>query len=275
MAKPIDYDQQQFAVYAQGRALAPEAIDAWMQAFARHAGPQRPLSVLDLGSGTGRFTPALADTFGGPVHGVEPAGQMRAIAEASARHPRVTYLDGAAERIPLPDGSCDLVLMYLSFHHVRDREAAAREIARVLRPSAAGQVLVRSTFSDRMPSLLWHRYFPVARAIEETVFPSVDEVERIFAAVGLQRLALEPVRHRMAASLAEYAARLRLRAISTFEHLTEDEIAEGFAALERDAAAETEPRPVEEDCDLLVLGGLGGPGGLGGLRGPVARQGTP
>jgi hypothetical protein len=26
MARPIDYDQQQFAVYAHGRALAPEAL---------------------------------------------------------------------------------------------------------------------------------------------------------------------------------------------------------------------------------------------------------
>jgi ubiquinone/menaquinone biosynthesis C-methylase UbiE len=261
MARPIDYDQRQFDVYARGRALSPEAIDAWMRAFARHAAPHRPLAVLDLGSGTGRFTPALAETFGGPVHGVEPAARMREIAEASARHPQVTYLDGAAERIPLPDGSCDLVLMYLSFHHVGDREAAAREVARVLRPSTGGRVLVRSTFADRMPDLLWHRYFPRARAIEEEVFPTVSEVERVFAAVGLRRLALDQVPHRMAPSLAEYADRLHLRAVSTFEHMTEDEIAEGFAALDRDAAAETEPRPVEEDCDLLVLGGRGGPGG--------------
>jgi ubiquinone/menaquinone biosynthesis C-methylase UbiE len=249
MAEPIDYDQQQFAVYARGRALPPETIDTWMQAFARRVAPRRPLSVLDLGSGTGRFTPALADTFGGPVHGVEPAARMREIAEASASHPNVTYLAGTAERIPLPDGSCDLVLMYLSFHHVQDREAAAREIARVLRPSSGARVLVRSTFADRMPGLLWHRYFPAARAIEEDVFPSVAEVERIFAAVGLRRLALDQVRHRMAPSLAEYASRLSLRAVSTFEHMTENEIAEGFATLNQDAAAETEPRPIEEDCD--------------------------
>lgn len=258
MPEPIDYDQRQFPVYARGRALPPETVDTWMRAFARHAGQDRPLSVLDLGSGTGRFTPALARTFGGPTYGVEPAARMREIAQASARHPRVVYLAGAAERIPLPDDSCDLVLMYLSFHHFRDREAAAREIARVLRPSPGGQVLVRSTFSDRMPDLLWHRYFPRARAVEEDMFPTVDDVERLFATVGLRRLALEQVHHRMAPSLAEYAARLRLRAVSTFEHLTEDEITEGLTALARDAAAETEPRPVEEDCDLLVLGGLSG-----------------
>jgi ubiquinone/menaquinone biosynthesis C-methylase UbiE len=254
MVKPIDYDQSQFDVYARGRELPPDTIDAWMQGFARHVREQRPLSVLDLGSGTGRFTPALAQTFGGPVHGVEPADRMRAIAERSARHPQVAYLAGAAERIPLPDESCDLVVMYLSLHHVRDREAAAREIARVLRPSSGGQVLIRSTFGDRIPDLLWHRYFPRARAVEKEMFPTVDEVVQVFSAVGLQSLALDQVRHRFASSVTEYAAQLRLRAVSTFEHLTEDEIAQGFVALDRDAATETEPRPVEADCDLLVLG---------------------
>jgi ubiquinone/menaquinone biosynthesis C-methylase UbiE len=92
----IDYDEQQHAVYARGRALSPEVIAAWMTAFARHAGPRRPLTVLDLGSGTGRFTPALAQTFGGPVYGVEPSARMRAVAEESARHNNVTYLAGSA-----------------------------------------------------------------------------------------------------------------------------------------------------------------------------------
>ena len=262
MPEPIDYDERLYAVYARGRALPPRTIDAWMQAFARHAGPRRPLAVVDLGSGVGRFTPALADTFAGPAYGIEPAARMRAIAEASARHPRVTYLDGAAERIPLPDGACDLAVMFLSLHHVRDREAAAREVRRVLRPSAGGQVLIRSNFADRMGDLLWHRYFPQARAVEQDMFPTVDEVERLFASVGLRRLALDQVRYQVAPSLADYADRLRLRAISTFEHLTEDGIAEGFRALDRDAAAEATPRPVEEDGDLLVLGGLTGRSGI-------------
>ena len=46
--------------------------------------------VLDLGSGTGRFTPALADTFGGPVNGVEPSAGMRAAELQISGHPAVT-----------------------------------------------------------------------------------------------------------------------------------------------------------------------------------------
>jgi ubiquinone/menaquinone biosynthesis C-methylase UbiE len=176
---------------------------------------------------------------------------MRTAAVESASHPNVSYLAGSAERIPLPDESCDVVLMYLVLHHVRDKQAAAAEIGRVLRPG--GRLLIRSAFADRMHQMLWHRYFPGARVIEQELFPTVGEVTDTFNAVGLRYVALESIRHRFAESLGEYASRLRLRAISVFEYLTEEETERGFAALDADVAAETVPQPVEEDCDLLVL----------------------
>jgi ubiquinone/menaquinone biosynthesis C-methylase UbiE len=208
--------------------------------------------VLDLGSGTGRFTPALAEAFGGPVYGVEPSQKMRAVAESSTAHAAVAYLDGRAESIPLPAMSIDLVLMHLSFHHVSDRGAAAAEIARVLR--ADGRVLLRSTFSDRLPDLEWMRNFPRVREIEMQMFPSSRDVTRLFAAVGLQAIALVAIEEQLSSSLAEYAARLRMRAISTFEHMPEEKIAEGFARLDAAVAEEKQPRAVIRPSDLLVLG---------------------
>jgi ubiquinone/menaquinone biosynthesis C-methylase UbiE len=153
----VDYDERQHLVYRQGRAVSDEMVQAWMRAFARHVPQRRPLSVLDLGSGTGRYTPALAEAFGGPVYGVEPSAKMRQDAERFSAHPAVAYLAGNAERIPLTTDSCDVVLLFLVFHHVQDRPAAAAEIARVLRPG--GRVLIRSTFADRMPELGWHASF--------------------------------------------------------------------------------------------------------------------
>src|SRR5882757_6935552 len=102
----VDYDQRLHAVYAHGRELPSSTVALWMTTFASHCRSERPLSVLDLGCGTGRFTPALADTFGGPVYGVEPSERMRRIAEHTAGHSRVAYLDGSAHHIPLADRSC-------------------------------------------------------------------------------------------------------------------------------------------------------------------------
>src|SRR3954469_19931477 len=109
----VDYDRVQHQTYAEGRALPAAKIQRYMDAYAAHLPERRPLVGVDLGSGTGRFPPALAEAFGGPIHGVEPAEGMRRAAEAGARHPRVNYLAGRAEAIPLPDATADFVLMFL------------------------------------------------------------------------------------------------------------------------------------------------------------------
>jgi len=71
---------------------------------------------------------------------------------------------------------------------------------------------------------------------------------------GLKVLALEAVPERLAGSAAEFAARVRLRPFSTFEHLTEQEIAAGMAAMDAAVAQETGPQPIDGTSDLLVLG---------------------
>jgi len=89
--------------------------------------------------------------------------------------------------------------------------------------------------------------------VEARTFPTVAQIERTFAPAGFGVVELTTVRHRMADSFAEYTSKMKLRAISTFEYLPEEEIAAGFARMDAAAAAETAPVPVEEDCHLLVL----------------------
>ena len=231
----VDYDRVQNANYARARALSPSAIGRYMAAFAAHLPQRRPLTVIDLGSGTGRFTPALADAFGGSVYGVEPAARMRQVAEAEARHPQVRYLAGEAAAIPLPDACADLVLMFLSFHHAPDRVAAAAEIARVLKPG--GRFILRSTFKERIPDHWWRGFFPRSHEIEEAMFPTTDEAKAIFEAAGFATVEVVLPVIPFDGDIGEAVERLRLRAVSTFEHMTEQELDEGFARLDAALAA--------------------------------------
>lgn len=233
--KPVDYDRVQNGAYATARALRPSAIQDYMDVFARHLPARRPLTVIDLGSGTGRFTPALAETFGGPVYGVEPAAAMRRAAETGSAHPRVTYLAGEAADIPLPDAIAELVLMFLSFHHVPDQAAAAREIARVVKPG--GRVILRSTFKERIPDHWWRRFFPRSHAIEEAMFPSAAEARALFEAAGFVTVATVFRAVPFERDLGEAVEKLRLRAVSTFEHMTDEELDEGFARIDAALAA--------------------------------------
>lgn len=249
--KPVDYDQHQHQVYARARAIAPGMLEQWLDIFEGVLPGRRPLAILDLGSGSGRFTPALATRFGGPVTGVEPSDGMRQIAEAQGGS-GVRYLRGGASAIPLADASVDAVLMFLSFHHFPDKPLAAREIDRVLAPG--GRVLLRGVFSDRSPGEWWNPFFPRLEEIGRRMFPTLAAATEAFAAVGLKPLELIEVTERYSANETEALERLKLRGISTFEHLTETELADGFAALDRAVEAGTLRIPLSGRSDLLVLG---------------------
>jgi ubiquinone/menaquinone biosynthesis C-methylase UbiE len=247
----LTYDAKLASVYDEGQAMDPETRRLWVARFLHHAGPARPQRVLDLGCGTGAFTPDLADAFGGPVFAVEPSADMRSIAERTRPHPRVTYLDGCAERIPLPDRSCDFVLMYLVLQHVADKASTVREVFRVLNP--AGRLLVAGRFRGEPTPRAWSPYFPRADAIEQQSLPTIKEAKAVLGEGGLVFMAQERVRFVVCGSLRTYVERVRLRAVSAFRYLSDEEFAAGIAALEAAAEEDGGARPVEQEADLLVF----------------------
>lgn len=241
----VDYDARLHKVYATGRQMSPDAHQTWTTAFARHLPGTRPLTWLDLGSGTGRMTPALADAFGGPVHGVEPSDKMRAQATP---YPAVTYAAGSAEHIPLPDDSCDAALVFFVWHHVVDRAAAARELRRVVKPG--GTLFVQANLADRMPDTWWFRVVPEWREVDRAQFRTRDEVRGDFA--GWEFVTSEDVTWQRSESLAQDLDRLRLRAVSAFEHMDDDAIEAGFARIDA-ALPGLEDGPQYETSELLVF----------------------
>lgn len=246
----IDYDERLHAVYAAGRRMSPDALRTWLDAFARHLPRTRPLAWLDLGSGTGRMTPALASAFGGPVHGVEPSDTMREQAITHAGHPAVTYAAGSAERIPLPSASCDAALLFFVWHHVVGREAAAAELRRVVKPG--GTLFVQANFSDRMPDTWWFRVVPEWREVDRAQFRSEEDVTGDFTGAGWTLTSRNAVSWRRSASLAEDVERLRLRAVSAFEKMSAEVADAGFARIEA-ALPALDDGPQHETSALLVF----------------------
>lgn len=247
--KPVDYNSQQHRGYVRGRALRPGQLDFWIRAFVARLPPRRPLQGLDLGSGTGRFAPALAAAFG-PVTGVEPATAMRRIAEAAA-HPGVSYLSGSAEAIPLPDASVDYTLMFLVWHHVRDQSRAASELARVTRPG--GTVLLQSHFRDHMPRLWWLECFPRGLEIDAATFQPLADVVAVFTGAGWRVAGFAKPIGPSAGTRADVLAQLRLRPFSVFERLTPEELAAGFERLEAAVAADPDAVAPSYQQPLLTL----------------------
>jgi SAM-dependent methyltransferase len=95
--------------------------------------------VLDLGTGTGAVAARAAHAVGpdGLVVGVDISADMLRAAEqrvAAQGLRRVSFREGRAEALPAETASFDVVLASLSLMYVIDRAAAARELARALRP---------------------------------------------------------------------------------------------------------------------------------------------
>jgi SAM-dependent methyltransferase len=129
-------------LYERARPEYPQEAVEWVAA---KLGLGRGSTIVDLGAGTGKLTRALLAT-GARVIAVEPGDAMRAELERAL--PEVEALRGAAEDIPLADGTVDCIAVGQAFHWFRHDEALP-ELHRVLRPGAALALLWNSRDRDQ------------------------------------------------------------------------------------------------------------------------------
>lgn len=246
----IDYDSVSVR-YQSGRALSESTAKTWSAVVAPFVRSSTQSRILDLGAGTGRFADLLASSLDAAVIGVEPSTGMLAVAARYAKPRDVAYVAGVAERIPLGDSTCDLAWLSHVWHHIRDHQACAHDLRRVVRPG--GHVLVRGTFGDCLdgfPTLF--QFWPAARSICEQL-PTVGETVRVFETCGFSLQDHRRIEQETAADLGEFAQRTRSRADSALMLIRDSEFDEGQAAIERAAAAESQPVPVVELIELLVF----------------------
>ena len=244
----VDYEGTMSRDFNAGRGLSPDSLNVWrtaLEPYLANAG-----RILDVGSGTGRFAVLMAEWFGAVVIGVEPARGMRDVAVKCGSHPRVSYLGGRAEQLPLREESVLAGMLSNVFHHVVDRDASAHELRRVLRMDS--RVLIRGAFADRLGEITLFDHFPEAKAVCEQ-FPTLEQTVETFSSSGFEFETVNRVVQRTCESLKELAARTRLRADTTLALMTDESFAMRQKALEEAAALESEATPVVDTLDLLVL----------------------
>jgi ubiquinone/menaquinone biosynthesis C-methylase UbiE len=147
-----DYDR--LASYGS----APEAAH-----LVRFAGVRPDDRVLDVGTGSG-LVAIVAAQQGAHATGIDPTPALLAKAKdnaALAGCRDIAWLEGAAESLPFPDASFDVVLSQYAHMFSPQPEAAAREMLRVLKP--AGRIAFAAWTPDGLaPRLmgLTFRYLP-------------------------------------------------------------------------------------------------------------------
>src|SRR6266508_2303432 len=236
--------------YDLGRTLTSEATDALVELLRDYVA--RPVNlIVDLGSGTGRFTTALSEAFAARVLGVEPAANMRATAEAKPHPPTVRFVQGHAESIPLDDSVADLVFMSQVLHHLEDGPKALREIDRVLKSN--GNLCVRQTTRENLDSYFYQRFFPAARAVDERRLPYRDGLIGLATSCQFRVVAIETLSYEIAPTTAEYVAKIALRTYSDLECIDDSAYHEGLAALREYCSAHPDlPKLAENDVFIFA-----------------------
>ncbi|MEM9651738.1 MAG: class I SAM-dependent methyltransferase [Actinomycetota bacterium] len=117
---------------------APEMLFSNLNtAVVSRLAPQPGERVVDIGAGMGAGVVPAAKT-GAEVIAVEPTPFMRRILGVrrllQRARKRIKVVDGAAEKIPLGDGSAHAIMAVNTMHHWVDPASGVAEISRVLKP---------------------------------------------------------------------------------------------------------------------------------------------
>lgn len=183
---------QQHFVPAIGQPLATDLVDA--------AGIRAGQRVLDVACGTGVVTRRAAERVGpgGHVAGADINAAMLDVARSlsAGSQPPIAWFETAAEAMPLPDASFDVVLCQLGLQFMRDKQAAVSEMRRVLVPG--GQVFISvpklMPFFDVMHQAIARHIDPATAAFVHLVFSLGDRaaLERLLEHAGFGDVTVRP-----------------------------------------------------------------------------------
>ena len=139
---------------AQYLTSAVHAGGADIDRLVERSARSRPATALDLGSGAGHVSFALARGGAQRIVAYDPAAKMLEVVahEAAARgHTQIETRLGAAEKLPFADSAFELIVSRYSAHHWLDVPRALAEAGRVLAPT--GTLILIDVLAPEFPLL--------------------------------------------------------------------------------------------------------------------------
>ncbi len=153
-------------------------------------------AVLDLGSGGGIDVLLAARRVapGGKAYGLDMTDEMLALARENQRKAGIAnaeFLKGEIEKVPLPEGTVDVIISNCVINLSADKDRVLHEAFRVLKPGgrlAVADVVTRGEVPAQVREsiLLWAGC--VAGALEE------KDYRAKLAAAGFEEISIEPAR---------------------------------------------------------------------------------
>ena len=176
------------ARYRTLRELDLGAVRIISDVVARAADPGRPVRLVDVATGSGRYLDAVSHYLGSALAmevvpiGLDLSPPMLTQARIRNRHAglRAQHVVGAVETLPFRASSCDAMTCFNAVHHF-DLARFAGEASRVLAPT--GQLILYTRTPEQNRRTIWGRHFPEF-ATRETRLYGVDDVRAALQAPG-------------------------------------------------------------------------------------------
>ena len=215
--------------------------------------PDRPVTGVDVGCGTGRYSRLLRALLpeGSRLVGSDVSAAMLAQLEAGNHgHARgVVPLLAAAEELPLRTASLDLVTAFNCVHHFGlGRFLTA--VARVLRPG--GQLFIYTRTPQQNARTIWGRCFPGFTEHEQRLHSEAALREAIGATSGLKVVATQTFKFPRSSTAERLRAQAEGGHYSTFSLYTPEELRASIATF---LARLPGPEVCWVDEHLLVVAG--------------------
>ena len=183
-----DHFAQVSAQYRTLRELDLDAVRLISEVVARGADPGRPVRLLDVATGSGRYLDAVSQCLAATLAlevvpiGLDLSPAMLTQARIRNRHTglRAQHLVGSVETLPFRTSSCDVMTCFNAVHHV-DLARFAGEASRVLTPS--GQLVVYTRTPAQNRRTIWGHHFPEF-ATRETRLHDVEDLRSALQATG-------------------------------------------------------------------------------------------
>ena len=213
--------------YQSLRELDLGAVRIIGAVVARTADQWRPVRLLDVATGSGRYLDAVSHFLASVLAmEVAPIGldlSPAMLTQARRRHGhaglRARHLVGAVEALPFRSSSCDVMTCFNAVHHV-DLARFVGEASRVLTPS--GQLLVYTRTPEQNCRTIWGRHFPEF-ATRETRLLGVDDVRAALQATGtFASVRAQTVAWTVTTSLARLVEQATQYHYSTFRLYSDD-----------------------------------------------------
>ena len=215
--------------------------------------PGRPVTGLDIGCGTGRYTRLLRALLpdGSLLAAADVSAAMLAQLRAASRGhaPGVVPLLAAAEQLPLRTASLDLVTAFNCVHHF-DLGRFLAAAARVLQPG--GQLFIYTRTPQQNARTIWGRYFPGFTEHELRLHSEAAFRDAVRRTDGLTLVAAQTFQHPRTSTAERLGAQAQGRHYSTFSFYTPQELRAATATF---LARLPGPEVCWVDEHLLVIAG--------------------